>query len=518
MQPYDPMNPMNTQGQTPYGTMPNQMQGGAQAGYYDAYGINQPNGNVYVDPAQMQGQPAENNIYYQIPNIEMPDFQVPPFMPNPQQQMYDEYVQQQPDIPTAQTFDDGNYQNVRGRRKKIKPRGGYFRNWKAALVVVVLICITGYILYNQLSSNAGSVAYIEMAQMGETYKGDALIIRDETAFDEEGVQTIDYVAEEGSVVKRGDVICYVYSTGYSTKESTALQNYRDEIKDYQQSLLAAETSYDQKMSRLETEAVERGLEVRSLVQGARGNLLSQEVLLEEAIVNRQTYFKSKYSSDTRMDRLFDEESTQQQRIDSWIKQKIATTESLVSFYTDGFEAALTPAKYTEYSPQEVRSMINGVRPATSSSARGKTDLYRLVKRSNFAVLLLVDDTSWNPIEGHVYKLVLEQFTDKIVDAQVLSFTRSGGELLLRLAVIGDVSDVLYMRTCTAQLGEYVDCMAVPEGALYQQNNMDGVVTIDANNHSIFVPVSVLGKSGGKAYISAITAGSLSVGQTVRMFK
>lgn len=66
--------------------------------------------------------------------------------------------------------------------------------------------------------------------------------------------------------------------------------------------------------------------------------------------------------------------------------------------------------------------------------------------------MLVRNTNWNPVEGTTYKLVLEQFTNTVVDAQVLSFTRSGGELLLRLAVIGDVRDVLYMRTVPGPAG------------------------------------------------------------------
>lgn len=99
-----------------------------------------------------------------------------------------------------------------------------------------------------------------------------MIVRNETVYSDEGVQSIDYKAQEGSVVYRGDVVCYVYSTGYSTKAMTTLQD-RDQIKDYQQTLLAVETAYDQKMTRLETDVVQRGLEVRSLVQGQRGNLI-----------------------------------------------------------------------------------------------------------------------------------------------------------------------------------------------------------------------------------------------------
>ena len=99
---------------------------------------------------------------------------------------------------------------------------------------------------------------------------------------------------------------------------------------------------------------------------------------------------------------------------------------------------------------------------------------------------------------------------------MLSSTRSGGELLVRLAVLGDVSDVLYMRTCRAQLGEYVDCMEVPSRALYTQNDAVGVVIV-TESEPLFVPVTVLREEGGKAYVTSIRTGYLTDGMTVRLF-
>ena len=433
-----------------------------------------------------------------------------------QQMQYEAYMQQMPQMPTMQQ----PVQDVpQKRRKKKAPKsgGGGLNWWKTALALILIAGVAWYFLKDMIGKPSIATATIEMGSIGETHTGDALIVRNETAFDDEGVQNIEYVAQEGSVVYRGDVICYVYSTGYSTKEMTTLQDYRDQIKDYQQTLLKSETAYDQKMTRLESEVLQRGLEVRALVQGARGNLSNQETILKTAITQRQAYFRSKYSSDMRLNRLFDDESTQQQRIDSWIKQKVATQESIVSFYTDGYEYALTPSEYEKFTPSQVRNMINGQRPETSTAARGRTDLYRLVRQNNYAVLMLVKDSDWNPVEGTTYKLVLEQFTNTVVDAQVLSFTRSGGELLLRLAVIGDVSDVLYMRTCSAQLGEYVDCLKVPQSALYVKNDANGVVLVTAEQQ-VFVPVNVLRKEGGMAYITPVQGGTLSTGNTVRLFK
>ena len=460
------------------------------------------------DPMQWQ-QPYQQQPYMQQPYQQLTPEQI-------QQMQYEAYMQQSPQMPTMQ---QPVQQDTKRRRKpqKSNPGGSGPVWWKTALALAVIAGVAWFFLKDMIGAPQLNTATVEMGTLGETHAGDALIVRNETAFDDEGVQNIEYVAQEGSVVYRGDVICYVYSTGYSTKEMTTLQDYRDQIKNYQQTLLKSETAYDQKMTRLESEALQRGLEVRSLVQGARGNLSNQEAILKTAITQRQSYFRSKYSSDMRLNRLYDDESTQQQRIDSWIKQKVATQESIVSFYTDGYEYALTPAEYEKYTPSQVRDMINGQKPETSTAARGRTDLYRLVRQNNYAVLMLVKDSNWNPVEGTTYKLVLEQFSNTVVDAQVISFTRSGGELLLRLAVIGDVSDVLYMRTCSAQLGEYVDCLKVPASALYVKNETQGVVLVTEENQ-VFVPVKVLRQEGGEAYISPVQTGTLSIGHTVRLFK
>ncbi|MBO5500674.1 MAG: hypothetical protein J6A48_01485, partial [Clostridia bacterium] len=404
--------------------------------------------------------------------------------------------------------------------KPPREKGGRGGAGKVVLITLLALALIGagvYFLFLRDKGEEVTTAQIEMGMLGNTFHGDALIVRNETAFDEEGVQNIEYEAEEGSLVYRTNPLCYVYSTGYSTSEMSTLQDYRDQINDYQQTLLAAETAYDQRMEMLETEVVERGLEVRSLVQGSRGDLINQENILATAITQRQNYFRSKYASDMRLSRLYDDENTQLQRIESWIKPKLATQESsIVSFYTDGFEHALSPELFETYTPSQVRSMINGIKPETSAAERGRIDLYRLVKKDNYAVLMLINDRNWNPTNDEVYELTLEQFTSTKVQAKVLSYARSGGELLIRLAVVGDVSDVLYMRTCEATISEAVQCMTVPVAALYTQNGSKGVV-INQNGVPSFVPVNVLSESEGKAYIQPIQSGVLMEGMDVQLF-
>ncbi len=383
------------------------------------------------------------------------------------------------------------------------------------LIVLVLGFVVWY-LVTAFTPEASPYATITAGTMGTRYTGDCLIVRDETPYDAEGVTSIQYIAEEGSMTIRGNSICKVYSSGFSTKEMTALQDYRDQIKEYQIKLLNAEVASDAKMEKLESEVMTRAREVREIVSGTRGNMNNQESLLDTAISSRQDYLKQKYAEDQRMTRLYDDEASQLQRIDSWTKQFAATSDGIVSFYSDGYEYGLTVDNYESFSPSEVRRMINGEKPASGVISKGKTAIYRVIRDGQWYVLMLVRDGTWNPVEGAVYELKLENFMDTNVQARVVSFTRSGGEMVVRLSVESAVSPVLYIRTCTGELGDSISTLTVPLRAIYTQDNMPGVVVVDGE-YQTFIPVNILEKRDDTAFISAIQQGVLYEGQTVRLF-
>ena len=387
------------------------------------------------------------------------------------------------------------------------------------LQLLILLAAFGFAIWylvKTLAPAASPYATITAGTLGARYSGDCLIVRNETPFDAEGVTSVDYKAEEGSLVQRGDTICNVYSSSLSTKEVTALQDYRDQIRDYQLQLLAAETTYDAKMARVESDVLSRAREVREMIAGARGSLINQEKLLDAAIDARQQYLKQKYSSDQRLTRIYDDELSQEQRIQSWTKAYAATQEGLVSFYSDGYEYSLTAANYDTFIPSDVRRMYNGYKPEKSTTDKGKTTIYRTVRDGIWYVLFLSDDSTWTPVDGQTYELKLERFENTTVMATVESSTRSGGELLVRLSVSGSVKPVLYMRTCQAELGDYVSSLCVPSRALIRKDDMDCVVVVDGANQSL-IPVNILLRDGDNVYITAIQQGLLYEGQTVLLF-
>ena len=384
------------------------------------------------------------------------------------------------------------------------------------MLIVVVLAFAVWYLITTLTPESSPYATITAGVIGSRYTGDCLIVRDETPFDAEGVSSVDYIAEEGSLVSRGMTVCNVYSSGFSTREMTALQDYRNQIKEYQIKLLKAQVTTDAYMEKLEADVMTRAREVRELIGGARGNMNNQESLLAAAIQARQNRLREMYSEDQRMTRLYDDEQSQLQRISSWTKQFAAQSEGLVSFYSDGYEYGLTVTNYDKFSPGEVRAMLNGQKPGDDQSSKGKTTIYRLVRDGHWVVLMLIRDSNWNPVEGAEYELKLENFKDTMVKARVVSFTRTGGELEVRLDVMSDVKPVLYIRTCTGVLGDSVSSLTVPAKALYTQDNMPGVVVV-REGYQFFVPVNVIDKRDGMIYIAPIQQGALYEGDTVRLF-
>lgn len=383
-------------------------------------------------------------------------------------------------------------------------------------VIVAALGFLGWYLYATFVPEAAKYGQITSGSLSASHSGDCLIVRNEVPYDAEGVTSVVYDAEEGSSIVRGDYICKVYSSGYSTREMNTLQNYRTSIRDYQKKLIEAETTYDAKLNRVTSDVLTYVKAVRDLIGGARGSLENQEELLATAVQARQVYLKTKYASDQRFSRLFDDELSQTQRIDSWTKQYTATTAGVISFYSDGYEYGLTGENYTTFEPKEVRAMINGSLPAKSTAQKGKTTIYRMVEDGEWYVLFLSDDTDWNPVNGQVYQLKLERFENTAVYAEVVNFTRSGGELLVRLKVSGNVKPVLYMRTCGAVLGESLSTLCVPERAIYVQDGMTGVVVVDGSTES-FIPVNVYHYANGNAYFQAIQPSLLFEGMTVLLF-
>lgn len=478
---YAPQQPVN-----PYDAM-------GQGGYppqQPAYGtVQQP----YMDPGAMQ-QPYSDAGYEHR------------FGPQAQQGAF----QQAP--MHGQPFAGAAGAQAPSRKKRLSPSD-------IALIVVALVAVVifaGWYLISNYAPQVAPYGEVTVGSLSAIHSGNVLVVRNEIPYDAEAVNSIVYEAGEGSRVTNNSVICYIYSTGYSASALRLMQEYRDDIRKFQMELVENSTIYDVKSDSHNKAVLNLAKQVRSYMAGEEGSLENIENQLTQAVAERQTYFDQKYASDQNFSRLKDNERSQNQRISSWTLPCKATTDALVSFYSDGYEYAINGSNYRSFDPQAVRQMISGVKPANAAPAKGHTTLYRMVKDNEWYALFLSDDTDWNPVNGETYQLQLERFGDTPVTATVVDFTKAGGELLVRLRIVGSVEQVMYLRTCSAVLSESVTTLQVNERAITQENGRTGVYVKEGSVES-FIQVNVIHTVDGYAYIQSAEPGLLFEGMQVRLF-
>ena len=399
------------------------------------------------------------------------------------------------------------------RTRQKQGKGAYI------LLTLIVLALAGFAVFRILSPGSVSYGYVRYGSMSSLFTGDAVIVRSETVVSQESVSQVDFNVEEGAEVQRGTMVATIYTSGFNAKEWVTLNNYRNQIKEYHKVLTSGAVTDPNLLSRMELVRT-RAMEVQRLVHGAAGSISAQEKLLKEAMQSQQIYIKQKNPDDQKLNRLYDDENTQLQRISTWTKQFAAASDGLVSFYTDGYEKKLNMTTFADFTPAQVRSMYNGNPPAADStvSTRNVTDIYRMVRMEQWAVLMLCNEKDWIPAEGRTYHLVIESFDNSVLTATVYSSTRSGGELLVRLLVDDTefLSNALYLRSCQVRLGENVNSLMVPSRAIYVQNGRKGVVMYTEGGE-YWTSVEVISDDGTTAYVVPDNAGVLYEGMPVRLF-
>ena len=106
----------------------------------------------------------------------------------------------------------------------------------------------------------------------------------------------------------------------------------------------------------------------------------------------------------------------------------------------------------------------------------------------------------------------------MIPAEVVSFSRIGSDLLLRMHIEQSVEPVLNIRTCGASVGDFITGFSVPINALYSMNETIGVVVADGGAQT-FVAVTVLSyPDADTAFVRPTLEGSpLTDGKTLLLF-
>ena len=391
------------------------------------------------------------------------------------------------------------------RKKRVT---GRFYIFLLILLVIAFLIVRPYL-------NFGSKSAVIMAAQSEfTQNMNCVIIRDEAVSTSESTAHIEYAATEGTLVNAGETVAYVYSAGYSESLLQKLEETRSKIQDYHKTVILNNIK-DDNLARYDTIVDMMASQFKSLVNhDSYGSLLTAARQLETAMVNRQEYLRQNKREDVKLSKLYDEETTRLNSIQSWRKEEKAAQSGVISFYMDGYEGALYSETLPSITAADVNTVLAGGSLGSTLGAK-ETAVYRIVNQNQWYVTLVTDAKTWNPVVGQPYTLQMEGFEDLSFTAFVTSVQKESGTILAVFQINDPIGPLIYQRTGRARLTATISGLSVSSRALSEENGQLGVWLIDVGGET-FVPVEVLSSDGSDALIQPLVDGALGIGQRVRV--
>ena len=379
-------------------------------------------------------------------------------------------------------------------------------------IFLAILLVAAFLLLRPLLFGGPKVTQIMMANASQVQMVDCVIIRDEHVIESDSTARVEYIAPEDTLVRSGDVVANLYTTGYSESLLTNLETTRSNIQAYHKQLL--NNIVDADLNRLDQVVDAMAMEFKNLVtHQTAGNLSTVTRQLETAMVKRQEYLRQNKRGDNKLTKLYEEENARMTSIQSWRKVSNADRDGVVSFYLDGYENDLTPATLDTLTIQEVRGVLAGQALATTQDTR-QHGICRIVDQDKWYVATLIEGNNWTPMVGQDnYYMMLEGFEDLSFSAAVTSVQKDSGVTLAVFQVNDPVGPLIYRRTGRAQFSITLTGLSVRTEALYNDNGQMGVWVYDVPGGT-FVPVEVLSTSGRIAMIQPVLEGSLELGQQV----
>ena len=381
-------------------------------------------------------------------------------------------------------------------------------------VFLALVLVGGFFILRELMPGTAQEATVAQANASYTYEMDAVVMRKEVVTSLEGGGRVVFVAAEGQKVSEGDLICEVFSAGYSDKELTKLEDVRRSIGVYHQTIWS--TIKNESFDRIEQRVRSRAHELKTLVRTKTGgSLLNLVKQLEDSMLERQQYMNQNQRHDQKLNQLYREEEQRKNAIQSWKRDQLAPISGIVSFYVDGFEEYITADKpLSDFTVADINSIMLGKLPTKTVSSRLKSAIFRVVSTDKWFVILRSKE-NWNTVTGQQVNFKIQGFDDVLYTGTVMQSQKVDGEVMVQLEIAGSLGPLMNHRSGKAMIAGNVMGLAIPEKAIVTQNDQTGVLKSDLMSGT-FVPVTILSREGGYVLVQPLVEGTLKVADRVLM--
>lgn len=377
------------------------------------------------------------------------------------------------------------------------------------LLLVIIVLIVAICSLGSCSSDSETVAMSGVAS--DTHKVKCVIIRDETLVTDTQVTYYEFTAAEHTLVQKDQGVINVYKNGNMPKLLNELNTARKNIQEYHKLILGNEL--DSQLEVLDLEVREKSKNLKELICGtSRGGFSLTVSELCDAMDARRAHMSATQRNDTKLMKYYSDEGSRLNAISSNRTVKTAPRDGLLSFYTDGYENALSPLTVSDLSIGDINTVLSGG-SLGEEAPRSSTNLFRVVDQNHWWVALksTENDESWNPTLGTVYQFRVTGYDDLVYEGEVINVAKNGTSVMAILEISQPLDAMMYVRTGSATIGANMSGLLVEKAAVVTVSGQVGVWK-SIGGMETFVPVQVLTyRKDGTVLVKPTEDGALVVG-------
>ncbi|MDD4796143.1 MAG: HlyD family efflux transporter periplasmic adaptor subunit [Eubacteriales bacterium] len=347
----------------------------------------------------------------------------------------------------------------------------------------------------------------------------ALVLRDETIVMSPEQARILCIAAEGEMVTANTTIAMLYKSGYNDKNMQNLITLQQKIKDYQENNILANV-INADLGTVNAQINAKLEEIRQCTaDGQTGALLVYERELKDLMTHRQGLMKDITTPDEYLQKLYDQETGLQAKIDETRVAATAPVDGYISYIFDGLENQLTVANIANMTPKDVlnleKQVLRGDIVDFSSGLRAADQpLCRIVNGTHWYALVVMNKAESTMSAGAVCDVTFDGMTEP-VQASVVHYTQEGNRVLAVLEMDQGAQSMTGLRRVGGHVGRSAEGFKVPLTAL-AQTDAGMVVQVQTGQGPTAVDVDVMASDSRHAIVSEAkgSGGILTVGQRI----
>lgn len=373
------------------------------------------------------------------------------------------------------------------------------------IVIVLSVMVTGYIVYNVVSSASSGVATAQ-AVLYATTEGtstEGFVVREESVIPASYDQVLPSV-QEGEKVAAGEEVAMCMKSAAAQERQTEIRQLEEDIQQLQQaqsyqSQLTDGTQVDAEILNLASSLSAQVAQGRLEAAATTGNNLKALILRQEAGTDSASLLQNQIAQ------LKTELAGLKTAANSDTVSVKAAHAGYYSAVVDGYESLLNPELLETMTLESFQAVWEGAKPDVPTNAAG-----RLIDSQRWYYVTAVDE-SWLEDVGDTLTVMLDGDRNREIRMTVERVDRSDPERgLLVLSSQDRMSDVSALRTMKMEIifHAYSGLRVPKEAVCYSESSGSAGVYVLISGKAVWKDIELL-YDNGDTYIVALDQSTTS---------